>query len=85
MCHQSVGLIQSIIENQGIPTVSVTLLSEVTERVRPPRALFVDRPLGYPLGEPHQSVLQNRIIRAALNLLALPPNEQVPVYRRALL
>ena len=47
MCHQSVGLIQSIIERTGIPTASVTLLREITERRVPPRALFVDFPLGY--------------------------------------
>jgi D-proline reductase (dithiol) PrdB len=69
MCHQSVGLVQSVIEKSGIPTVSVTLLREVTERVRPPRALFVDRPLGYPLGEPGNAALQRRIILAALQLL----------------
>jgi D-proline reductase (dithiol) PrdB len=70
MCHQSVGLVQSIIEKSGIPTVSVTLLREVTERVKPPRALFVDRPLGYPLGKPNDPTLQKRIILAALGLLS---------------
>ena len=70
MCHQSVGLIQSIIEKAGIPTASVTLLREVTERVAPPRALFVDRPLGYPLGAPDDPALQTRIIlNTALALL----------------
>lgn len=69
MCHQSVGLVQSIIEKSGIPTVSITLLREVTERVRPPRALVVNRPLGYPLGEPDHTPLQTRIILAALELL----------------
>ncbi|HEY3129776.1 MAG TPA: hypothetical protein VGL91_09980 [Acidobacteriota bacterium] len=69
MCHQSVGLVQSIIEKSGIPTVSITLLREVTERVRPPRTLAVDRPLGYPLGEPGNAAVQKRIIKAALQLL----------------
>jgi hypothetical protein len=69
MCHQSVGLVQSIIEKSGFPTVSITLLREVTERVRPPRTLFVDRPLGYPLGEPHNIPLQKQIIISALDLL----------------
>jgi hypothetical protein len=75
MCHQSVGLIQSIIEKAGIPTASVSLLREVTERVAPPRALFVDYPLGYPLGTPGDDVLQTRIILAAFELLAerIPP------------
>jgi D-proline reductase (dithiol) PrdB len=75
MCHQSVGLVQSVIEKTGIPTVSITLLREVTERVQPPRALAVDRPLGYPLGEPSKVLLQKRIILAALNLLAQPVSE----------
>ena len=70
MCHQSVGLVQSIIEKSGIPTVSITLLREVSERVQPPRVLAVDRPLGYALGEPRNASLQKRIILAALQLLA---------------
>jgi D-proline reductase (dithiol) PrdB len=75
MCHQSVGLIQSIIEQAGIPTASVTLCREITERVAPPRALFVDFPFGYPLGAPNDPALQTRITLSALALLAetVPP------------
>lgn len=69
MCHQSVGLVQSIIEKSGIPTVSISLLVEVTRRVQPPRALAVDRPLGYPLGLPNDAELQKRILLAAFELL----------------
>ncbi|HEY0754776.1 MAG TPA: hypothetical protein VGD98_12505 [Ktedonobacteraceae bacterium] len=64
------GLIQRIIEQQGITTVSLSLLREITEKVRPPRALFVPYPLGYPLGAPDDSALQTRIIRAAFALLS---------------
>jgi D-proline reductase (dithiol) PrdB len=74
MCHQSVGLIQSIIEKAGIPTASVTLFREVTERVDPPRTLFVDRPFGYPLGAANDASLQTVIILAMLALL----KERVP-------
>jgi hypothetical protein len=70
MCHQSVGLIQSIIEKAGIATVSVTLLPEITEKVDSPRALPVDYPLGYPLGAPNDAALQRQIILSALALLA---------------
>jgi hypothetical protein len=75
MCHQSVGLIQGIIEKAGIPTVSVTLCREITERVAPPRALFVDLPFGYPLGAANDAPLQTRIILSALALLPenVPP------------
>lgn len=69
MCHQSVGLIQSLIEKSGIPAVSVTLLREVTQKVNPSRALFVDRPLGYPLGEANNPELQRKILRATFDLL----------------
>lgn len=63
------GLIQSVIEQSGIPTTSVTFLREVTEKVDPPRALFADYPLGYPLGEPGDPELQRSIVEAALSLL----------------
>jgi D-proline reductase (dithiol) PrdB len=78
MCHQSVGLIQSVIEKAGIATVSVTMLREVTRKVDPPRALGVDYPFGYPLGAPGDAELQTRIIVAALALLESP---RVPVLR----
>jgi D-proline reductase (dithiol) PrdB len=71
MCHQSVGLIQSVIERSGLPTVSITLLREVTERVAPPRALAVDRPLGYPLGEPDAPERQREIVLRALEMLSI--------------
>lgn len=70
MCHQSVGLIQRQVEYAGITTVSISLLREITEKIRPPRALSVPFPLGYPLGEPNNAELQTRIIRAAFALLS---------------
>ena len=79
MCHQSVGLVQAVIENAGIAAVSITLLRNVTRRVAPPRALAVDRPLGYPLGEPNNADLQKRIMLAALELLPLPVSEPLIV------
>jgi hypothetical protein len=64
-----VGLIAGIIEKRGIPTVCLSLLREVSEKVLPPRTLFVPYPMGSPLGEPGNPDLQNRVIRAALDLL----------------
>jgi hypothetical protein len=72
MCHQTVGLVAGELEKRGIATTSVTLLREVTERVRTPRALFVPFPLGYPLGRPDDPELQTRILRAAFGLLSQP-------------
>lgn len=69
MCVQAVGLIQGALEREGITTVSISLLREVTEVIRSPRALFVPYPLGYPLGAPNDPFLQHQIIAAALSLL----------------
>ncbi len=78
MCNLAVGLIGAEIERQGIPTVSITLLREVTEIIRPPRALFVPFLLGFPLGKPNDAELQNQIIDSALNLLS---ENAVPILR----
>ena len=73
---QTVGLAQQIIEEQGIPTASITLLEGITRKIRPPRALAVPYPLGFPLGEPGNRGLQTSILRA---LLALVSRTDVPV------
>jgi len=36
---QTVGLAQAEIENRGIPTASITMLPDITRKIRPPRAL----------------------------------------------
>jgi len=69
MCHQTVGLVAGELERRGIATTSVTVLPEITRKVRTPRALSVPYPLGYPLGRPNDVELQTRIVRAALALL----------------
>jgi len=76
MCVQTVGLIQSIIEREGIATVSISLLREVTQVNKPPRALFVPFPMGFPLGAPNNPELQHQVIAAALALLE---RDDVPV------
>ena len=72
MCHQTVGLIAGALERCGIATTSVTMLKEVTVKVRTPRARAVPYALGYPLGKPGDPALQTRILRAAFALLDVP-------------
>ena len=69
MCNQSVGLIQRAVEAAGISTVSITLLEDITKKVKPPRALAVPYGFGHPLGEPNNPALQHAIIAEALMLL----------------
>ena len=56
-------------EEQGITTVSVVMNRDVTENVKPPRALFVRFPYGAPLGPAGDAVTQKAVIREALDLL----------------
>lgn len=76
MCVQTVGLVAAAIEREGIRTVCVSLLRDVTKINCPPRALFVPFPLGYPLGRPDDTRLQTQVIRQSLALLT---RDDVPV------
>jgi hypothetical protein len=72
MCNQAVGLVAAELERRGIATVAIQILRFVAERVRPPRALAVPFPHGYPLGAPGDAELQHAVIEAALRLLEDP-------------
>lgn len=63
------GLIARVIEAAGIPTVCISLVREVTERVRPPRAVYLRWPMGHPLGEPGRPAQQRQVLEDALDLL----------------
>lgn len=72
MCNQTVSLVAAELERQGISTVIPILLRRVAEEVRPPRALFVPFPHGYPLDRPNDPPRQHAVIEAALRLLEDP-------------
>jgi hypothetical protein len=78
MCNQTVSLISAELERQGISTVTLLLLREVGEKVRPPRALFVPFPHGYPLDRPDDPPRQRAVLEAALRLLE-DPSARPPV------
>jgi hypothetical protein len=67
-----VGLVAAELERQGITTVAIQLLREVAEKVRPPRALWVPFPHGYPLAAPDDPARQHAVIEAALRLVEEP-------------
>lgn len=57
------------LEDEGIPTVGISLVREHSEKMRPPRALWVPFMLGRPLGAPDAPDFQRQVLRAALELL----------------
>jgi hypothetical protein len=64
-----VGGLGHFFEDEGIPTVGISLVREHTEVIRPPRALWVPFELGRPFGVPNDAAFQTRVVRAALRLL----------------
>jgi len=55
-----------------LATVALALVRGQVERLHPPRALYVEFPLGRPLGRPHDPALQRRVLKAAFDLLDRP-------------
>jgi hypothetical protein len=64
-----VGLIQREIERAGIPTIGVSIVRNYSEKVRPPRTVFLRWPFGHPLGEPFNVAQQRVVLAEALRAL----------------
>ncbi|MDP6708897.1 MAG: hypothetical protein QF893_21340 [Alphaproteobacteria bacterium] len=63
------GGLAHYIEDEGIPTTQISLIREHTEKMRPPRALWVPFELGRPIGSPDAPDFQRQVVRALLALL----------------
>ena len=63
------GALSLYIEDEGVPTVQLSLVREHTAAIRPPRALWVPFMLGRPLGAPGNVAFQRRVLITALQLL----------------
>jgi D-proline reductase (dithiol) PrdB len=69
LCHQSVSLIARALEQAGIPTMTLAVVQDVVESVRPPRAAFYEGELGSVAGLPNWPEHQRRILDEALRLI----------------
>lgn len=65
------GLIARQLEAAGIPTVSLTSARDITAAANPPRAVFLDYPLGHTSGRVGEPELNREIVTAALDALSL--------------
>ena len=63
------GALGHFLEREGIPTVGISLVREHTEKIRPPRALWVTFELGRPFGIPDDAAFQRRVMQGALGLI----------------
>ena len=60
------GLIARAIEAAGIPTLTMSSARDITRSVWPPRAAYLDFPLGHTSGRAHRDDLNVSILRDAL-------------------
>lgn len=55
-----------MVEAAGIPTLCMTSAYDITQAVNPPRAVFLNYPLGHQTGKPDDPAGQRAIVRDAL-------------------
>ncbi len=72
------GVLAQIFEAAGIATVALASVLGQARRMRAPRALYCEFPLGRPLGRPLDPEYQHGVLAAAFALLATPADE-IPV------
>lgn len=66
MCHQSVGLIARHLEDLGITTVTLSSARSITQSVNPPRAVYLDYPLGQTAGREGDLAEQKYVMQQTL-------------------
>ena len=63
------GLIQREIEKKGIATIGVSIVREYSEKVKPPRTIFLRWPFGHPFGAPFNTAQQRVVLAEVLRAL----------------
>lgn len=53
----------------GIPTIGISIVREYTEKVKPPRTIFLRWPFGHPMGEPFNIAQQRAVLAEAFKAL----------------
>jgi len=79
-CARTVTVLGHILEDQGLATVVLASNRVITERARPPRALYCEFPLGRPLGRPLDIPFQRQVLEAALDLLNRPEGPVLEIF-----
>ena len=64
------GLVHRVLEASGIPTVTLSMIPDLTRAVGVPRLAGISYPMGQPLGKPQDADGQRAVLRATLELLS---------------
>ena len=84
MCTRTVCVLAHVLEAHGIATVALVSVERLAERMRPPRALYCEFPLGRPLGRPGDAQYQHEVMRAAFGLLGAPAGPVLTAWPEAI-
>ena len=63
------SVLAHVMEEAGLATITLASMRPVVEKMKPPRALYCEFPLGRPLGVPNDPDFQHRVLRDAFALL----------------
>jgi len=64
-----VGLVQRVLEANGLATVALSMIPVFTKAVGVPRIAAIGYPMSRPMGKPHDADGQRAVLRCALNML----------------
>jgi D-proline reductase (dithiol) PrdB len=81
LCHQSVSLVARVLEQAGLPTMTLAVARDIVEDVRPPRAAYWGGEIGSVVGKPGWPEQQRRVLDEALRLIE--PMDQAGIYQLA--
>jgi len=84
MCTRTVCVLAHVLEAHGIATVALVSVERLAERMRPPRALYCEFPLGRPLGRPGDAQHQHEVLRTAFGLLGAPAGPVLTAWPEAI-
>ena len=60
------SLVANLVEASGIPTLLIGTVRDIVERVKPPRAVCIDNPVGRTFGPPRASRKQESLLTETL-------------------
>jgi D-proline reductase (dithiol) PrdB len=72
-CCRNVPVLARHLERAGIPTVLVTMMPDIAERLATPRVIGVEFPFGHAFGPPGNAAVQVRVLATAVEVLSGSP------------
>jgi hypothetical protein len=80
MCPRTINAVAHALERAGLSTVVLSSNLDFAQRMRPPRALFCEFPIGRPLGRPNDPAFQRHVLLTALGLLTAAEGPVLETY-----